>query len=112
MFQTVKKRKLDNVGAKVWAAVQLIEEGYGGRLTNDSGHENTSPTWIFTFSQRKNAQLALRMNKEKLSVYLRKRTLDGRSLDTLMNGLAKVDKESIRSGRGSRQACSEMQPLF
>lgn len=100
MLQTVKKRQLDNVGAKVWAAVQLIEEGYGGRLTNDSGHENTSPTWIFTFSQRKNAQLALRMNKEKLSVYLRKRTLDGRSLDALMNGLAKVDKESIRPDEG------------
>lgn len=58
------------VGEEVRNAIRVIEEGFGGELTHDSGHKQ-GPTWIYTFPRHGRAQIALRINREKLSVYLR-----------------------------------------
>lgn len=57
------------VGQPIKDAIRAIETR-GGRHTHDSGHKN-SPTWIYTFPENANAQLALRINKGKVSVYVR-----------------------------------------
>lgn len=80
------------MGAEVRAAVELIKNAYGAVLTHDSGHTRTAPTWIFTFPKQANAQLAMRMNKTKLSLYLRSRTLKGEELLPLVDGLLVAQK--------------------
>lgn len=101
MLQTIPKRKLDRVGSNVWAAVKLIEDEFGGQLTHDSGHtKKTAPTWIFTFFKHQNAQLALRMNKDKLSLYLREKSLDGRDMSLLVGSLASIDKRYTSRDKG------------
>ena len=88
---TVKERDL-KVGAEIRAAVELIKNAYGAVLTHDSGHTRTAPTWIFTFPKHANAQLAMRMNKTKLSLYLRSKTLQGEDLLPLVGGLLVAQK--------------------
>lgn len=57
-----------DVGQPVRDAIRAIE-ARGGRYTHDSGHTK-APTWIYSFPSRGGVQLALRINREKLSVYL------------------------------------------
>lgn len=80
----IDERELE-IGAEIRAAVVSIKTAYGAVLTRDSGHA-TAPTWIFTFPKQSNAQLAMRMNKTKLSLYLRSRTLKGGDLLLLATG--------------------------
>jgi hypothetical protein len=87
---TVKERDLE-MGSEVRAAVELIKNAYGAVLTHDSGH-TTAPTWIFTFPKQGNAQVAMRMNKTKLALYLRSRTLKGEELLPLVGGLLVAKK--------------------
>lgn len=67
-------RKLKNrtlsVGNVVSDADRLMTRDFGGIRTHDSGHAD-SPTWIYTFPSHGHAQLALCVNKKKLSVYVR-----------------------------------------
>ncbi len=104
VFQTIAKRDLQNVGDNIWKAVQIIEEKYHGRLTHDSMHGKNSgdksTTWIFTFSSYGNAQLALRMNKEKLSLYLREKTCDGRDLAVLLPTGANIEDTYTKKEKG------------
>lgn len=58
-----------SVGQAIANAVEVIER-LGGRQTHDSGHAK-SPTWIYSFRAHQEAQVALRINQEKLSVYVR-----------------------------------------
>jgi hypothetical protein len=91
----IPKRTLHNVGPAIWRAIEVIEQQFGGHLTHDSGHDRTegqkSATWIFTFPRHRQAQLAVRMNKEKLTVYLRATAPDGRPMEPLLQGLATVE---------------------
>ncbi|MBK9496096.1 MAG: DUF3883 domain-containing protein [Xanthomonadales bacterium] len=57
------------VGQPVRNAIRVIE-ARGGRYTHDSGH-NKAPTWIYSFPSLGGAQLGLRINRKKLSVYMR-----------------------------------------
>lgn len=57
------------VGQPVRNAIRAIE-ARGGRYTHDSGH-NKAPTWIYSFPSLGDAQLGLRINRKKLSVYMR-----------------------------------------
>lgn len=91
-LRPVEERDL-NIGEGVRAAVELIKRVYGAVLTHDSGHTKTGPTWIFTFPKHSNAQVALRMNKAKVAVYLRSRTLSGKSLLDLADGLLVLEKK-------------------
>ena len=79
------------MGAEIRAAVELIKNAYGAVLTHDSGHIK-APTWIFTFPKHANAQLALRVNKTKLSLYLRSRTIKGAEMLPLVGGLLVAQK--------------------
>lgn len=69
----MKLRSLSELGSKVGQplrdAIRAIETR-GGRYTHDSGHEK-APTWIYTFPSRDGAQLGLRINRDKLSIYVR-----------------------------------------
>jgi hypothetical protein len=76
-------------GARVRRAIDVMKGGYGAVLTHDSGHAK-GPTWIYTFPDHGHAQVAIRMNKEALSLYVRDRTPDGRPLEPLLGGLADV----------------------
>lgn len=87
---TVKERDL-KIGSEVRGAVELIKKAYGAVLTHDSGH-TTAPTWIFTFPNQANAQIAMRMNKTKLSLYLRSRTVKGEDLLSLVGGCLVAQK--------------------
>jgi hypothetical protein len=80
-------------------ALDVMKGGYGAVLTHDSGHAK-GPTWIYTFPDHGHAQVAIRMNKEALSLYLRDRTPDGRPLGPLLGGLADVtERYPDRDGR-------------
>jgi hypothetical protein len=74
----------------VRAAVSLLKTRYQAVLTHDSGHTDTGPTWIFTMPKLRGAQVAVRMNKRDLSLYLRDKTWDGKTLEPLLNGLAEI----------------------
>lgn len=84
IFAAITKRPLKNVGDKIWDAISIMEKGYGGQLTHDSGHgkgsDDKATTWIFTFPDYGDAQIAEPMNQDKLSLLMRGKTLDGRAL--------------------------------
>lgn len=85
----VRERKLQ-IADDVRAAVSLLKTRYQAVLTHDSGHTDTGPTWIFTIPKPRGAQVAVRMNKRDLSLYLRDKTWDGRTLEPLLAGLAEI----------------------
>ena len=87
---TVKQRELD-ISDEVRAAVLLLSN-YGALLTHDTGHTKSAPTWIFTLPQFNNAQIAMRMNKIKLSLYLRNKALNGELLEPLINNLTVIEE--------------------
>jgi hypothetical protein len=78
-LRPIDERDLD-IGDGVRAAIELIKKDYGAVLTHDSGHTKVGPTWIFTFPKHSNAQLAVRMNKEKVTMYMRSKALSGQSM--------------------------------
>lgn len=65
-----------DVAPGVEQAIRLLQEHYGASSYRDSGHTQTSPTWIFELP-RYGAEVGVRMNKRDLSLYMRNRTLDG-----------------------------------
>lgn len=95
----IKERVLQNIAAEVSAVVELLKSRYKAVLTHDSGHVNTGPTWIFTLPQPSSAQVAVRMNKRDLSLYLRDRTVDGKQLEPLIADLAEVKERYPQPGK-------------
>ena len=85
----VRERELQ-IADEVRAAVSLLKNRYQAVLTHDSGHTDTGPTWIFTMPKPRGAQVAVRMNKRDLSLYLRDKTWDGKTLEPLLAGLAEI----------------------
>ncbi len=100
----IAKRDLKNVGKNIWDAIALMEQDYGGQLTHDSGHgqdsDEQATTWIFTFPSFGDAQIAVPMNRQKLSLLMRGRTLDGRALEQIVGGVAKIEKKYTNPERG------------
>jgi len=100
----ITKRDLKNVGQNIWDAVALMERDYGGQLTHDSGHgqdsDEQATTWIFTFPSFGDAQIAVPMNRQKLSLLMRSHTLDGRALEQIVGGIAKIEKKYSNPERG------------
>lgn len=84
----IKERELQ-IADDVRAAVSLMKTRYKAVLTHDSGH-TTGPTWIFTLPHPSSAQVAVRMNKRDLSIYLRDKTQNGSPLEPLLDDLAEV----------------------
>jgi len=94
----VRERELP-IADEVRAAVSLLKNRYQAVLTHDSGHKVTSPTWIFTLPKPRGAQVAVRMNKRDLSLYLRDRTWDGKPLEPLLAGLAEIKDRYPQPGK-------------
>ncbi|MBC8737151.1 hypothetical protein F6X40_10060 [Paraburkholderia sp. UCT31] len=96
-----------HVGADVRAAIDVLKSKFGAQLTHDSGHgrddspalKPTAPTWIYTLPRHGDAQVAVRMNKEKLSMYLRARTRQGAAFEPLLEGLATVEEHYVVGGQ-------------
>ncbi len=88
----IKERKLENISKDVLAAISMLKSRYKAVLTHDSNQTNTGATWIFTLPPPARSQVAIRMNKRDLSIYLRDRTLDGKLLEPLLGMHADVKK--------------------
>lgn len=99
----IPKRDLKNVGPNIWSTIAVMER-YGAQLTHDSGHDNSSgekaTTWIFTFPDFQDAQIAVAMNKQKLSLLMRGKTLGGLALQDAGGNLAKVERVYVNSDKG------------
>lgn len=100
----IKKRPLINVGKRIWDFVELMESHFGGVLTHDSGHGKDSneeaTTWIFTFPRYSEAQIALPMNKVKLSPLLRAKALSGVDLSEGYDHLFATEKPYTNPSKG------------
>ena len=79
-----------DVGQPVRDAIRAIE-ARGGRYTHDSGHAK-APTWIYSFPSRGGVQLALRINREKLSVYLRANPQGRAEFEAELNAWGQVEQ--------------------
>lgn len=79
-----------DVGQPVRDAIRAIE-ARGGRYTHDSGHAK-APTWIYSFPSRGGVQLALRINREKLSVYLRASSQGRAEFEAELNAWGQVEQ--------------------
>lgn len=102
-MQTQKQRKLE-VGETVREAIRAITNDFKGSLTHDSGHAK-SPTWIYTFLDHGNAQLALRINKDKLSVYVRANPQGRRDFERILTSCGEIE-ERYGPGRAELPANS------
>jgi hypothetical protein len=78
------------IGIDVVAAVDTIKV-LGGRHTHDSGHQE-GPTWIYTFRQFQEAQVALRINRDKLSIYVRATPHGRRDFEPALAQWAEVEQ--------------------
>ncbi len=96
-FVAIKERDL-KVADEVRMAVSLLKNRYKAVLTDDSGHAE-GPLWIFTLEKPRGAQVAVRMNKRDLSLYLRGKTADGRALEPLLDGLAEIKERYPNPGK-------------
>lgn len=99
---SLEKRTLADLGYPVAAGVlrtiQLLEERYGASDYHDSGHTQTTPTWIFKLPRYGNAEVGVRMNKRDTTLYMRDRTFDGKRLRDLIPA-GKVVKVYPRDGK-------------
>ena len=100
-------RSIDQLGYAVaddvLHAIDLLKSRYGASRYRDSGHQDGKggrPTWIFELPQF-GAEVGVPMNKQKLTLYMRNRTLDGRRLTDLLPP-EKVVKVYPRDGRPAR----------
>lgn len=100
----IAKRPLKNVGQSIWHAIEVMEREFGRQLTHDSGHgkysNDEATTWILTFPRYGDAQIAVPMNKTKLSLLMRARTVDGRALDSLVAGIGQVEQRYTNPDKG------------
>lgn len=92
MRPTTPKRNVP-MGAAIRSAIETLESEHRARLTYDSGHTDGPSTWIFDFDGRGDAQLALRTNRSKLSMYLRATGRDGRAMRAVVEALGVVEDE-------------------
>lgn len=99
---SLEKRTLADLGYPVAAGVlrtiRLLEERYGASDYHDSGHTQTTPTWIFKLPRYGNAEVGVRMNKRDTTLYMRDRTCDGNRLRGLIPA-RKVAKVYPRDGK-------------
>lgn len=104
LIKQIPKRPLKNVSDDIWNAISVMEQRYGAVLTHDSGHDQKSnekaTTWIFNFPDFGDAQIAIPMNREKFSLLMRAKTLDGRQLNGLVGDLVAVTQTYVDPKKG------------
>jgi hypothetical protein len=75
------------------AALAIIEQRFGGRVSYDSGHTQTGSTLIVTFPKEVGEyQVGLRTNKNKLTLYLNAKTRDGHATEHVLPSTARIEK--------------------
>jgi hypothetical protein len=84
------------VGESIAAAVAVIEHDYGGMLAFDN-HQVEGPFVAYGFSRYGAVQIGLRLNKRKMTLYVRERCADGRLLKDAVAGLDIEDRYDSRS---------------
>ena len=89
-------------------AIELLKNRYGASSYRDSGHTNTAPTWIFELPGYK-AEVGLRMNSDALTLYMRNRTLNGR---TLTGWLAPEKITKVYPRNGNPAGSIKRSPFF
>jgi len=87
-------------------AADTLTRDFGATLTFHSGHNNTARLRIYSFPEYGNCQLAIRENKEKLTVYMRSKTRNGDSLDQLLGASGIIEKRYPRDGKPSNSLLS------
>lgn len=102
----INGRKIE-VGEPIAAAIATIERDYKGSIEFDNGQaEGSFVAYGFTGPVR--VQIGVRLNKRKLTLYVRERCPDGRLLEAVVPGLViadrydgrnKVPVHSIHNGR-------------
>ena len=99
----IPKRALQNVGDDIWKSIEIIE-AMGGELTHDSNHDpeegEEATTWIFTFPDRGNAQVAVPMNKRKLALFMREKLPGGATWTGRAAGSVRVEKRYTNPKKG------------
>ncbi|WP_312798203.1 DUF3883 domain-containing protein [Tianweitania sp.] len=75
-----------SVGESIAEAVTLIEHDYGGEIEVDNGQAK-GPFVAYGFPRHGAVQIGVRLNKQKLTFYLRERAPDGRLMRDLVPGL-------------------------
>lgn len=89
------ERPLADTSPDVLAAVELLKE-YGADMTHESRklgrqQENT-PVRVFTIPSLGGAQVALRMNKSKTTIYVRGTSVSGRDIEAELHSIGAVSK--------------------
>jgi hypothetical protein len=116
LMTQIPKRPLKNVSDDIWNAIFVMEQRYGAVLTHDSGHDQKSnekaTTWIFNFPDFGDAQIAIPMNREKFSLLMRAKTLDGRQLNGLAGDLAVVTQTYVDPKKGVASSLLGPRALF
>lgn len=96
-----KRRTIDELGytvsSDVLHAIDLLQTRYGATDYRDSGHTTTAPTWIFELRGR-DAEVAVRMNKRALTLYLRDKMPGGGKVTDLLPS-DKVTKRYPQDGQ-------------
>lgn len=92
ILKPIPERRLDEVSQEATDCISLLKSRYGAILTHDSKHAK-APIWIYTFPKFDGAQIAVRMNKQKPSLYLRGITIDGGNIRPSLDSLAQIKDE-------------------
>jgi hypothetical protein len=89
------ERDLPETFPDILAAIALLKE-YGAVFTYDSRKEGRQqgdhPVRVFTLPKYGNAQIALRLNKSKTTIYLPSRSVSGRDIESDLRSIGKVDR--------------------
>lgn len=116
LISQIPKRPLKNVSDDIWNAISVMEQRYGAVLTHDSGHDQKSnekaTTWIFNFPDFGDAQIAIPMNREKFTLLMRGKTLDGQQLNGLAGDLAAVTQTYVDPKKGVASSLLGPRALF
>lgn len=86
------------VSPDVLFTIDLLTKKYLAVTPKDSGHTQGAPTWIYECPAYGGAEVAVRMNKDCLTLYMRDRARDGRLLSEMLPE-GKIGKRYPRDGR-------------
>ena len=84
------------MGANIAAAVQWITQDYGGHQTFDNGQKE-GPLVAYSFPATP-VQIGVRLNKQRLTLYVREHTPDGRCLVDVVPGLEFKERYDASTG--------------
>lgn len=94
-FVNINGRKIE-VSEPIAAAIATIERDYKGSMEVDNG-QATGPFVAYGFPGTARVQIGVRLNKHKLTLYVRERCPDGRMLEDVMPGIVIAERYDGRN---------------